>query len=76
MSTPPGHPLAAARQLPARIRRGRPRRLLLRGLIASVLALVVLQLIPGTPAAPADVLALVLWFVLTGRKDLAPPPER
>ena len=30
------------------------------------------RLIPGTPAAPADVLALVLWFVLTGRRDLAP----
>ena len=40
------------------------------------LSLVVLQVIPGTPAAPADVLALVLWFVLTGRRDLAPPPER
>jgi len=75
VSTPPGRPLAAARQLPARIRRGRPRRLLLRGLIASVLALVVLQLIPGTPAAPADITGLILWFVLTGRNDLAPRPD-
>jgi hypothetical protein len=62
-------------QLPGRIRRGRPRRLLLRGLIAAVLSLVVLRLIPGTPAAPADVTGLILWFVLTGRKDLVPRPD-
>jgi len=72
----PGHPLAAAWQLPSRIRRGRPGRLLLRAAIAAVLSLLVLNLIPGQPAAPADVAGLVLWFVLTGRKDLAPPPER
>ena len=72
---PQGHPLAAVWQLPARIRRGRPRRLLLRGLIAAALALVVLQLSPGTPAAPADITGLILWFVLTGRKDLAPRPD-
>ena len=30
---------------------------------------------PRQPAAPADILGLILWFVLTGRKDLAPPPE-
>jgi hypothetical protein len=53
-----------------------PLRLAIRAIIAAVLALVVLQVIPGTPAAPADVLLLVLWFTLTGRKDLAPPPER
>jgi hypothetical protein len=41
-----------------------------------VLSLAVLQLIPGSPAAPADITGLVLWFVLTGRKDLAPPLDR
>ena len=41
-----------------------------------VLSLAVLQLIPGTAAAPADVSGVIVWFVLTGRKDLAPPPER
>ena len=45
-------------------------------MIAAALSLLVLNLIPGQPAAPADVFGLVLWFVLTGRKDLAPPPER
>ena len=72
---PQGHPLAAVWQLPARIRRGRPRRLLLRGLIAAALSLVVLQLIPGTAAAPADVFGLIWWFVLTGLKGLAPRPN-
>jgi len=75
MSTAPGPPLAAVRQLPGRIRRGRPRRLLLRALVAAVLSLVVLRLIPGTPAAPADITGLILWFVLTGRTDLAPRPD-
>ena len=75
-SAPPWQPLIALIQIPARIRRGRPLRLLIRAAIAAVLSLVVLRLIPGTPAAPADVFGLALWFVLTGRKDLAPPPER
>ena len=73
---PPWQPLLALTQIPARIRSGRPLRLAIRGLIAAGLALIVLQLIPGTPAAPADIGGLILWFVLTGRKDLAPPPER
>ena len=51
-------------------------RLLVRAVIAAALSLVVLQLIPGTAAAPADVAGLIGWFVLTGRRDLAPPPER
>ena len=62
--------------LPPRICRGRPLRLLIRAALAAGLSLAVLALIPGEPAAPADVAVLVIWFVLTGRKDLAPPPER
>jgi hypothetical protein len=62
--------------LPPRIRRGRPLRLLIRAAVAAGLSLAVLALIPGDPAAPADVTVLITWFVLTGRKDLAPPPER
>jgi hypothetical protein len=73
---PPWQPLIALVQVPARIRRGRPLQLLIRAAVAVALSLVVLRLIPGTPGAPADVFGLVLWFVLTGRKDLAPPPER
>jgi hypothetical protein len=62
--------------LPSRIRRGRPLRLLLRAALAAGLALTVLALIPGQPSAPADVAIVIIWFALTGRKDLAPPPER
>jgi hypothetical protein len=73
---PRGDPLAVLAGLPSRVRKGRPLRLALRAIIAAVLSLLVLTLIPGQPAAPADVLGLIIWFVLTGRKDLAPPPER
>jgi hypothetical protein len=72
---PAGLP-AAIGQLPSRIRHGRPLRLALRAAIAAALSLAVLRLIPGTPAAPADIAGLITWFVLTGRRDLAPPPER
>ena len=72
----PRHPLAAVLEFPARIRYGRPGHLLLRAVIAAALALGVLQLIPGTTAAPADITVVITWFVLTGRRDLAPPPER
>jgi hypothetical protein len=66
----------AAWWLPSRIRHGRPFRLALRAVAAALLSLAVLALIPGQPAAPALVTGLVTWFVLTGRSDLAPPPER
>jgi hypothetical protein len=72
----PWQPLITMSQVPARIARGRPRRLLIRAVIAAALALAVLQLIPGTAAAPADITGVLLWLVLTGRKDLAPRPER
>ena len=71
---PPGYrPLLL---LPERIWHGHPLRLVLRAIIAAVLSLVVLALIPGSAAAPADVAGLGLWFVLTARSDLAPPPGR
>jgi hypothetical protein len=73
---PPVPPLPGLGRLPARIGRGRPLRLLARAAIAAGLCLAVLALIPGRPAAPADVGGLIVWFVLTGRRDLAPPPER
>ena len=73
---PPWQPLISLAQVPARIRRGRPVRLLVRAGVAAGVSLVVLYLIPGTAAAAADVFGLIWWFALTGRKDLAPPPER
>ena len=73
---PPWQPLIRAAQVPARIRRGRPLRLLVRAAVAAGLSLAVLHLIPGTAAAAADVFGAIWWFALTGRRDLAPPPER
>ena len=71
---PPGYrPLLL---LPERIWHGHPLRLALRAITATLLSLVVLSLIPGSAAAPADVFGLGLWFVLTARSDLAPPPGR
>ncbi len=72
----PGSRLGAIRQLPARIRRGRPLRLLLRASAAAVASLAVLALIPGKPAAPAVITGLITWFVLTSRADLGPPARR
>ena len=68
--------LLAVTLLPSRIRRGRPLRLLIRASVTAGLSLAVLALIPGVPSAPADVAGLITWFVLTGRRDLARPPER
>ena len=72
---PPWQPWLAVGQLPARVRRGRPLHLAIRAIFAAVLAMLLLRLIPGSAAAPADVIGIGLWFVLSGRKDLAPPPE-
>jgi hypothetical protein len=73
---PPWHLLIVVAQIPARIGHGRLLRLLIRAAITAGLCLAVLALVPGTPAEPADVAGVILWFVLTGRRDLAPPPER
>jgi hypothetical protein len=62
--------------LPARIRHGRPRRLAARAGIATAITLAAFYLIPGIPAEPAVVAGAVLWWVLTARGDLAPPPGR
>jgi hypothetical protein len=66
----------AIRLLPARVRRGRPLRLVLRGTAAAVLALLAVGLVPGQPAGLATVTGIVTWFLLTSRADLAPPPGR
>jgi hypothetical protein len=73
---PPPVTLRALLLIPERIWHGHPIRLILRGLAAAVLSLAVLRLIPGSPSAPADVVLLGLWFILTSRSDLAPPPGR
>lgn len=68
--------LRTALLLQARIRHGRPLRLLVRAIVAVVLSLLVLHLVSGQPSGPAVVTGLIIWFVLTARGDLAPPPGR
>lgn len=76
----PGHRAAGLiRRLllvPARVRHGRPGRLVLRALAAAVLAAVAAQVGAGGPAAAGIITGLAVWLVLTGRGDLAPPPGR
>jgi hypothetical protein len=50
--------------------------LLIRAAVVAGLCLGVLVLIPGQPAAPADITGLAVFFALTARSDLAPPPRR
>jgi len=74
--TPGAGIIRMVRLVPARIRHGRPLRLLLRAIIAALLSLLVLSVVPGQPSGPAVVTGLITWFVLTARGDLAPPPGR
>jgi hypothetical protein len=64
------------RLLPSRVVHGRPLHLLIRSAVTALLCLFVLWLIPGQPAAPADVAGLIGLFLFTARADLAPPPRR
>jgi hypothetical protein len=71
---PPPSQLGDLWHLPARIWHGRRLHLAARALVAALLSLAVLNLIPGRPAEPAVITGLIIWFVLTSRGDLAPPP--
>ena len=62
--------------LPARVARGRPLRLLARAVVAAAAGYAAARLVPGTPAAPAVETGCALWWLLTARADLAPPPGR
>jgi hypothetical protein len=68
--------LHAMALLPARVRHGRPLRLLVRILAAVLLGLVTAHSGAGGPAAAGVVTGLGVWLVLTMRGDLAPPPGR
>jgi hypothetical protein len=68
--------LTAAAVLPARIRKGRPVRIAARAVIAAAAGYAAVRLVPGTPSAPAAVSGCVLWWLLSARADLAPPPGR
>jgi hypothetical protein len=73
---PRQRPLRSLALVPARVRRGRPLRLLVRILVAVLLAVVAARSGAGSPAAAGVVTGLGVWLVLTVRGDLAPPPGR
>jgi curved DNA-binding protein CbpA len=66
----------AVAQLPARVRHGRPGRLILRTIAAAAAAVTAVTLTAGTPAAPATAAGCLLWWACTACGDLAPPPGR
>jgi curved DNA-binding protein CbpA len=63
----------AARPLAARIRDGRPIRLLVRVAIAALVSAGVAIAAGAQPATPALIVGVATWLLLTGRHDLAPP---
>jgi hypothetical protein len=73
---PRGRLLRTVALIPARVRHGRPLRLLLRLLVAGVLALAAAHVGAGGPAQAGAVIGLAIWLALTMRNDLAPPPGR
>jgi hypothetical protein len=62
--------------LPARIRHGRPVRLVIRAAVTLALGLAAQALIGGRGSAAADIGLLIGWLAVAGCRDLAPPPER
>ncbi len=62
--------------LPGRIRRGRLVRMAVRTLTAVAVAVAAVAVIPGTASEPAVITGCALWWALTIRSDLAPPPGR
>ena len=68
-----GRPGLWAARLAARIRRGRPARLLLRVAIAAAVSAGAIVVAGAQPATPALIVGVVTWLLLTARHDLAPP---
>jgi curved DNA-binding protein CbpA len=60
-------------EIPARFRRGHPRRLAARAAVIAGLCLATLALVPGRPATGFALYALIGIFVLSAREDMAPP---
>ena len=75
MSAPPG-PAWAARLMLARLRHGRPGRLATRILAAFAMAEITLHSGAGPAPVVGTLAGITAWFVITGRGDIAPPPER
>ena len=59
-------------EIPARIRRGHPLRILLRAAVIAGLCLTLLTVSPGSSIAGFAVVVLAFLFVVYARQDLAP----
>lgn len=57
----------------ARVRRGRPARLVLRIAAAAAVSIGVVLIAGARPATPALITGVLTWLALTARHDLAPP---
>ena len=62
--------------VPARVRHGRPLRLVVRVVAAVLLGVIAARSGASGPAEAGTVTGLALWLLLTVRGDLAPPPGR
>lgn len=69
----PGRPYGSAALLVRRVRRGRPALLALRLAIAAGLSAASFGVVGAQPAAGGLTIGAVTWFLLTARRDLAPP---
>jgi curved DNA-binding protein CbpA len=65
--------LGLARLL-ARVRRGRPARLVLRLAVVAAVSAAAVAVAGWAPATPALITGALTWLLLTARHDLAPPP--
>ena len=63
-----------ARQVPARLRHGRPIRLAARVLGGLALAGITLHAGAGPAPAAGALTGIVTWLAVTARRDIAPPP--
>jgi curved DNA-binding protein CbpA len=68
-----GQPGRWAGRVTARIRSGRPARLLLRVVIAAAVSAAVIAMAGAQPATPALIVGALTWLLLTAPRDLAPP---
>jgi hypothetical protein len=68
--------LNAVAVFPKRVRHGRPWHIAVRAAAAAAVAWAAVIFTAGTPSAPAVAFGCALWFLLTSRHDLAPPPGR
>jgi hypothetical protein len=63
-------------QIPDRIRRGHPRRLLARSAVIAAVCVALVAAFPVRPDTGLAVAVLIAFFALTAWDDLAPPPGR